>query len=103
MRLQVQYLSLFKSFFNVAAVLSSLPFGHCCPLLLLLYSLFEFEKYGDENFGAEKSGFVEQAQRPKDGKLEKSYLNFQKVHPNFDGGAAAKTLYGRLNTFKDVQ
>lgn len=67
------------------------------------HSLFEFDKYGDENFGAEKSGFVEPAQRPNDGKMEKSFLNFQKVHPNFDGGAAAKTLYGRLNAFKDVK
>jgi hypothetical protein len=63
--------------------------------------LFDFERYGDEDFGAEKSGFVEQVHRPNDGKMEKSFVNFQQHNPNFDGGAAARTLFARLNAYKD--
>ena len=74
-----------------------------CLSFFFCISLFDFDRYGDEDFGAEKSGFVEHRQRPNDGKLEKSFLNFQQHHPNFDGGKAAKSMCSRLNAYKDVK
>jgi hypothetical protein len=62
--------------------------------------LFDFERYADEDFGAEKSGFVEQAHRPADGKMEKSFVNFQQQHPTYDGGKAAKSMCHRLQQYK---
>jgi len=67
------------------------------------YSLFDFDQYGDEDFGAEKSGFINQTQRPNDGKLEKSFMNFKQHHPNYDGSRAAQMLTSRLQSFKDMK
>lgn len=50
------------------------------------YSLFDFDRYGDERFGAPADGCVEASQRPEGGKMEQSYLNFQQAHPQWDGG-----------------
>lgn len=69
--------------------------------LLLLCSLFEFEQYGDENFGTEKSGMLPPSERANDGKMEKSFMNFKKHHPNFEGGAAAQNMVNRIHAYKD--
>ncbi len=68
---------------------------------LLLCSLFEFEQYGDENFGTEKSGVLPPSERANDGKMEKSFMNFKKHHPNFEGGAAAQNMVNRIHAYKD--
>ena len=47
------------------------------------YSLFDFEEFGDDAYGAPEKGRAEEAQRPVDGKMEKSYMNFQQVYPNW--------------------
>ena len=65
--------------------------------------MFDFDQYGDEDFGAEKSGFINKAQRPNDGKLEKSFMNFKQHHPNYDGSRAAQMLTSRLQSFKDIK
>eukprot|EP00598_Pedospumella_elongata_P006002 CAMPEP_0184970946 /NCGR_PEP_ID=MMETSP1098-20130426/3261_1 /TAXON_ID=89044 /ORGANISM="Spumella elongata, Strain CCAP 955/1" /LENGTH=590 /DNA_ID=CAMNT_0027492949 /DNA_START=1 /DNA_END=1769 /DNA_ORIENTATION=- len=65
------------------------------------FSLFEFEQYGDENFGTEKSGILPPSERANDGKMEKSFMNFKKHHPNFEGGAAAQNMVNRIHAYKD--
>ncbi|KAJ1438371.1 autophagy protein Apg9-domain-containing protein, partial [Ochromonadaceae sp. CCMP2298] len=57
------------------------------------FSLFDLERYGDDDYGAEKNGFLAKSHRPNDGKLEKSLLNFQQAHPNFNGGEASRALF----------
>lgn len=46
---------------------------------------------------------VPQSERPSDGKMEKSIMNFKKTHPNFEGGVAAQGVYNRLNAFKEAR
>mmetsp|Transcript_9901 Transcript_9901/g.16301 ORF Transcript_9901/g.16301 Transcript_9901/m.16301 type:complete len:1086 (-) Transcript_9901:92-3349(-) len=67
------------------------------------YSLFNVAEYGDENFCTENSGILDKSQRPNDGKLEKSMLNFHQAHPNYDGGDGARALFGRLNAFRELK
>lgn len=83
--------------------ISNLVADRTRAILASLFSLFDFERYGDEDYGAEKSGFVEHAQRPAGGKLEKSFMNFQQQHPNYDGGKAAKGMCSRLQAFKSTR
>ena len=65
------------------------------------YSLFDFNRHGDEDFGADKWGFLDEVQRANDGKLEKSFLNFQQANPNFEPGPAAKNVLNKFQQFKD--
>lgn len=64
------------------------------------YSLFDFEKYGDEKYGAPISGRVHESQRPSGGKLEQSYLNFRLANPEWEGDRVGKAMEDRLNYFK---
>lgn len=106
--------------------------------LTLSYSLFDFDQYGDEKYGAEavapvdpqqasqqqaqsqQSGqqsqqqsqqhpvtpqqqSVMRAERPLDGKLEKSFLNFKNAHPNYEASAGGNAVLNRLNAYKDLK
>jgi hypothetical protein len=35
--------------------------------------------------------------------MEKSFVNFYSVHPNFNPGGAGKVMHSRLTAFKDNQ
>jgi hypothetical protein len=42
--------------------------------------------------------------RPRDGKMEQSYINFQQMHPNWRGAdAGARALAERLQTYKTMK
>ena len=47
-------------------------------------SLFDFSQYGNEEYAAGETGA--RAHATKDGKMEKSFLNFKIQHPNWDCG-----------------
>jgi len=66
------------------------------------YSLFDFERFGDEDYGAEKSRFSE-GERLVGGKLENSFLSFGQAHPTYQPVGAAKAFHDRLNSFKDAK
>lgn len=102
-------------------------------LLALFRSLFDLDAYGDEDYGCDGSdhrGGVAAAaaaaaagspcastaaggrqqshmsrrdEKPEGGKLEMSYLNFRKAHPNYEGNAAGNSMFNRISTFKDAQ
>jgi len=57
--------------------------GHVCG-----FALFDFERHGDTRYGAPVAGAP--AHRSRDGKMEKSYLNFKLHHPSWrrDAGEA---------------
>ena len=72
------------------------------------YALFDFDKYGDEDFGAPMNGYMDKSQRPKGGKMEQSFLNFQKNYPQWGGGAgvsgaAGREFLNRINTYKNIR
>ena len=50
--------------------------GHVCSL-----ALFDFERHGDVRYGAPVNGPPEM--RSRDGKMEKSYVNFRAQHPSW--------------------
>lgn len=105
---------------------------------MTVYSLFDFDQYGDEKFGAESAPTDQQlpsdqnqsqqsgggmtsnqnslqqqqiqqqnaamrAERPLDGKLEKSLMNFKNAHPNFDPSAAGKSVLNRIHAYKELK
>merc|ERR1711991_159982 len=66
------------------------------------YSLFKFEDYGDQDFGTEVEGKEGTKHKLKDGKLEKSILNFHLAHPHWNATEAGKSFVARLKNYKDV-
>lgn len=80
------------------------------------YSLFEFEVYGDEQYGSAQPGDAgasalgettqstcRAAEKPSGGKLEKSFLNFKQAHPNYEASAGGLSMFNRLNAFKEIR
>ena len=65
------------------------------------YSCFDFEAYGDERFGA-MQGKSDAKNKPNDGKLEKSCINFHLAHPNWNASDGGKTLISRLQNYKTI-
>jgi autophagy-related protein 9 len=57
------------------------------------YACFDFTAYGDMRFGAETEG---KSDRPKDGKMEKSCLNFHIAHPQWDANQNGQTFLRRI-------
>lgn len=75
------------------------------PLLTLLCALtpcsvFNFDEHGDEMFGSQHST---SADKPTDGKLEKSFLNFQQSYPNLAPSASAQPFLRRFDAFKGIK
>mmetsp|Transcript_47119 Transcript_47119/g.123642 ORF Transcript_47119/g.123642 Transcript_47119/m.123642 type:complete len:968 (+) Transcript_47119:121-3024(+) len=50
--------------------------GHVCS-----FALFDFERHGDTRYGSPLEGSP--AQQSRDGKMEKSYINFRAQHPSW--------------------
>jgi autophagy-related protein 9 len=68
------------------------------------YSAFDFEKYACERFGAVRDGYSDEKQRPRDGKMEQSFINFQQMHPTWHGAdAGGRALTERLNVYKSMR
>jgi len=59
--------------------------GSCCS-----FSTFDFTKYGSRRYGADQEGTS--YLRSKNGKMEISYINFLKSHPEWDGGADRQNI-----------
>ena len=66
------------------------------------YSLFNFEDYGDQEFGTEVEGTEGTPHKLKDGKLEKSIINFHLAHPQWNATEGGKSLMARLKNYKEV-
>jgi len=59
--------------------------GSCCS-----FSTFDFTKYGSRRYGADQEGTS--YLRSKNEKMEISYINFLKSHPEWDGGADRQNI-----------
>lgn len=57
------------------------------------YACFDFTAYGDTRFGAERDG---RADRPNNGKMEMSCLNFHLAHPKWDANKNGQTFLRRI-------
>lgn len=64
------------------------------------YSLFDFDRYGDERYGAPSAGRMDESQRLQNGKLEASFFNFQNAHPNWEGDEKGRTMINRVDTYR---
>jgi hypothetical protein len=65
-----------------------------------VFSLFQLEKYGDENYGAPTSN-ANTAEILENGKLEQSFFNFQQAYPNWEGNNAGKIMVDRIHTYRN--
>jgi hypothetical protein len=76
-------------------------------------SLFEFEKYGDNDYGSMENSQSDHHQhhphhRPRtteklnDGKLEKSFLNFHQNYPTVNPGNTTIPFMDRMDTYKSM-
>jgi hypothetical protein len=102
--------------FTPVVLCFSLP--HCAPAILEFirdhtsyidgvgavcdYCTFDLDKYGDEDFACvPEPGHVEVGRRPANGKMEQSFLNFQQVHPDWQGGGqTGRSMVHRLRTYR---
>lgn len=66
------------------------------------YSLFELEKYGNEEYGTvnEHGDHFNERDRPNNGKMEQSYLSFQHEHPNWIGNQTGRNFINNLQLYK---
>jgi autophagy-related protein 9 len=64
------------------------------------YSLFDFDRYGDERYGAPAAGRMDESQRLQNGKLEASFFNFQNAHPNWEGDEKGRAMIDRVDTYR---
>lgn len=65
------------------------------------YSLMELDKYGNEEYGTMVDrGKVSDEERPHDGKMEQSYLSFQKQFPTWPGNPAGRNLIDKIHQYK---
>jgi autophagy-related protein 9 len=69
------------------------------------FSLFDFEKYGDQRYGAPPTANAakdgnQNNNRTEQGKLEKSFLNFKLNHPDWKGGADGEAFLQNLYDFQ---
>ena len=86
------------------------------------FSLFDFDRYGDERFGAagaapsresgggdgpaaggegaDAAGPTRRRVRSEQGKMEKSFLNFQMNHPDWECGEGGERFIQRLISFQ---
>ena len=62
------------------------------------YALFDFSQFGDVNFGAPLQ--CPENQVSKDGKMEKSFLNFMLSNPNWRPDVSGSELVQRLNVYR---
>ena len=71
-----------------------------------VFSLFQIEKYGDENYGAPAaaSKFGDENQKLENGKLEQSFINFQQQHPHWhlEGDAGGRSLLEKIHKFRRI-
>jgi hypothetical protein len=64
------------------------------------YSLFDLGKYGNEKYGAAVDGSTDELDRPRDGKLEQSYMNFRHANPRWEGDETARAMEERLHLYR---
>ncbi|CAM9422454.1 unnamed protein product, partial [Heterosigma akashiwo] len=65
------------------------------------YGLFEFDKHGDPAYAAPAArGGGARGEGCREGKLEKSFVSFQAMHPDWDAGAAGRSLLGAVARFQ---
>ena len=62
------------------------------------YALFDFSRFGDVNFGAPLQ--CPNNQVSKDGKMEKSFLNFMLSNPNWIPDMSGSELVQKLNVYR---
>mmetsp|Transcript_12035 Transcript_12035/g.28193 ORF Transcript_12035/g.28193 Transcript_12035/m.28193 type:complete len:521 (+) Transcript_12035:170-1732(+) len=82
------------------------------------YSLFDFDRYGDERYGAPtvpsdatiadleaqgESGGRRRLERTEQGKMEKSFLNFKLHHPDWQPGPSGDKFLENLCTFQETE
>jgi len=69
-----------------------------------VFSLFQIEKFGDENYGAPAtSKFGNENQKLENGKLENSFINFRQAHPHWQSeGDAGRSLLDKIHKFRSI-
>lgn len=70
--------------------------GDVCSL-----STFDFESHGNCNYGSPYN--APRDRRSSQGKMEKSFLSFQSIHPKWEPDAQGKHFLSTLHNFREMQ
>ena len=70
------------------------------------YSLFEFDKYGDQEFGSvsqhPNETSIYDTERLHDGKLEKSFINFHQNYPTVEFAPGTVPFIERVDVYRSM-